>query len=158
MLGRDWANTISSQSAAPGRIERVMDSSGVSLGQSQVHLYSCSANVILLHCFYSLFPCQVQPSIISWFVSSKAHSFWIQLRPGLCSYHKNGHARLLAGHSLVRVNGARKPLPHSDPHWGFNEMRHLCVMEMNCSQRREWCHWDFVSVIVFFSREPLSHC
>lgn len=144
--------------AASGRIERANDNCGVSLGLDQVHLYYCSANVIQLHCFYNSFPCQIQPSITSWFVNSKAHSFWVQLRPGLCSCSKNGHAKILAGHSSSWVNSVRKPLPHSDPHWGFNEMRHLCIMEMNCSRRREWCYWDFVSIIVFFSRELLSHC
>lgn len=44
--------------AAPRKIERASDN-GVSLDQSQIHLYYCSANIILFYCSYSLFPCQI---------------------------------------------------------------------------------------------------
>lgn len=124
-------------------------------GSSQVHLYYCSANVILLHCFCSLFPYQIWPGISPWFVSVRVHSFWVEFRPGLSSWSKNVHAKILAGHSLGCMNGTRKPQPHSDSHWHFNEARHLCVMGMNYSQRRQWCHWDFVSIIVFFFQRTI---
>lgn len=57
------------------------------------------------------------------------------------------------------MNGARKPLCLIQTRcWGFNEARHLCIVEMNRTQRRECCHWDFASIVVFFSGELLSHC
>lgn len=89
--------------AAPRRIERASDNGEVSLDQGQIHLYYCSANVILLHCFCSLFPCQIWLSISPWFVSSREHSFWIEFCPGLCSCSKNRCAKILAGQSLSCV-------------------------------------------------------
>lgn len=119
--------------AVPRRIERASDNGGVSLDQVQVVLYYL-ANIILLRCFYSLFPCQIWPSISPWFVSCREHSFWITFCTGLCSCSRNGHARILAGHSSGCVNGVGKPLPHSDPQWDFSGTRHLCVTGMTLGE------------------------
>lgn len=144
--------------AAPGRIEKACGNGGISLDQGQVHLYSCSANVTLLHCFHSVFPCQIWPGITPWFVSSRERSFWVDLRPGLCSYSKNGRAKILAGHSFFKASEwCEETSALFRPVLKFQWSKAF-VPGMNLSWRREWCHWDFVSITVFFSRELLSHC
>lgn len=92
MLDRDWTNMILIWLLLEELKEPVVNG-GVLLDQGQVRLYYCSANIILPHCFCSLFPCQIWPSITLWFVSSRECSFWIELCSVLCSCSKNWQPR-----------------------------------------------------------------
>lgn len=145
--------------AAPGRIERVSDNGGILLGQGQVHLSYCSANsfYFIASVIYSLV--KSGPSITPWFVSSREQGCWIELLAGRCPCQQERTCQDLGWSVLKPYEWCEESsLPYSDRRWAFNEVRHLCVVGMNRARRRECCHWDFVSIVVFFTRELFSHC
>lgn len=80
--------------------------SGVLQDQGQIYFYGCSADVILLHRFCNLFPCQTQAYGLSVARNVAAESSFAQ---ACVLVSKNRCAEILAGHSSGRVSGAGKP-------------------------------------------------
>lgn len=91
---------------ALGSIERASENSGVLLDEGQIHFYCCLADVILLHCFYNLFPCQTRAYALS--VAGNIAAEW-SFAQACVLVGKNRRAEILAGHSSSCVSGARKP-------------------------------------------------
>lgn len=91
--------------AALGSVERGKNS-GVLRDQGQIYFYGCSADVILLHCFCNLFPCQTQACGFSVARNVASESIFAQ---ACVLVSKNRCAEVLAGHSSGRVSGSRKP-------------------------------------------------
>ena len=138
---------------------RVSNNGAVLPDRGRVHLSCCSDHSFYFIASVIYFLVKSGLSLTPWFVSSRAWGCWIEFGPGWCSCQQKQMCQDLGRSVLKPYEWCEETsLPYSDKHWGFNEARHLCVMGMNWAQRRECCCWDFVSIVLFFSRELFSHC